>query len=142
MADVPANGEVGLDSELDPALGIDEDGDGPDIGVESNIDDEPDIDDIDDVDDGPDGPDGLDEADDDLDTSAFRSPDDYGDDDEEAAEPAADAETNDDLDPDDAPTLAPDPDGGIDDAAGHESFIDTDDDGAVDVPEPEDDDDL
>ena len=128
-----------------PSLSIDDDDgpdgtDGPDIDDETDIDDIDDID-IDEVDDGPDGPDGLDVSDDDLDTSTFRAPDDYEDDGEEAAEPAVDAQTDLDADLTDAPALPADTDGGIDQAAGHESFTDTDDDGdAVDVPEPEDDD--
>jgi hypothetical protein len=135
-APAPTNGEVdelapdpdmALDrpdeDDRDPSLGIDEDGDEPDL---------------DDADGGPDGPDRLDVSDDELDTSTFRSPVDYEDDGEEAAEPAADAQPDTEALPD---ISLGDPTGGIDQGAGHESFIDTDDDGeAVDVPEPEDDD--
>jgi hypothetical protein len=143
LADEPVNGDSDVLELADPDLALDR----PDNGIddESDIDDETDIDDIDD---GPDGPDRLDVADDELDTSTFRAIDDYEGDGQEAAEPAADAQNDTDTGDQvhDAPDVPlGDPTGGIDQGAGHESFInsliDTDDDGdAVVVPEPEDDD--
>jgi hypothetical protein len=98
------------------------------------------------IDDGPDGPDRLDEADDELDTSAFRSPADHEGDGEEAAEPTVEGEPE----PDEPDIPLGDPTGGIDEigeigeideGVGHESFVDTDDGGdAVDLPDPDDDD--
>jgi hypothetical protein len=137
LADEPVNGDSDVLELADPDLALDR----PDNGIddESDIDDETDIDDIDD---GPDGPDRLDVADDELDTSTFRAIDDYEDDGQEAAEPAADAVAAEgDTDPVASDIPLGDPSGGIDQGAGHESLIDTDDDGdAVVVPEPEDDD--
>jgi hypothetical protein len=136
------------DLDRDPSLGIDEgDVDGEhgerDEDEEGGEDGEP-IDLDEDVAGGPDGPDRLDVSDEELDTSTFRRPDDYEDDAEEAAEPAAGGETGPDAELDDAPGVAlAAPADGIGQGTDHESFADRDGDGdAVDIPEPEDDDDL
>lgn len=102
---------------------------------------------IDDADDGPDGPDRLDDADDGLD-SAFRGAHEDGGDGEpgDLPEPAGDTDDIGDIDdsdpgPDVSEVSLGDPTGGIDEVVGHESFVETDDDGGdVELPDPEDDD--
>jgi hypothetical protein len=147
----PPNGDSDAVELADPDLTLDRQdaaGEGLDRDPSLSIDDgdesdRPNVLD-DDVADGPDGPDRLDVSDAELDTSTFRRPDDYEDDAEEAAEPAADGGTDPDAELADAPDAAlAAPADGIGAGTEHESFADRDDDGdAVDVPEPEDDDDL
>jgi hypothetical protein len=143
LAEVPVNGDSVVELAADPDLALDrqdapdEDGD-PSLGIDHAVD-------IDDVDDGPDGPDRLDVSNDELDTSVFRAPDDYEGDGQEAPEPTARAESDTDADLADVGPDVPvgDPTAGIDQDAGHESFMhafDTDGDSDAVVPEPEDDD--